>query len=222
VPEWLLAAAVLLLFFVVGAVFAILQRRRAQALARTAESLGLEAVPEGQALPHELGRLGLFQSGRHRTSANVLRGEAAGGELRLFDYSFSTGRGGSADHQEQTVAAVRLPGKALPAFEATPEGALGWLGSALGAQDIAFPAHPRFSSRYRVQSEDEEAVRELLDLDALRLLEAWEPRPTVEARGEWLVVYRKEQRLKPGQIPDLVRAVTRLAEVLAHRARPAR
>jgi hypothetical protein len=214
-PEWLLIVPVVVLIATAAGIAVTMERRRGDALARAGRELGLEFTREGDLLPHGLHRLPFFHGG---TGRNFLRGAAAGGELLVFDYSTGARRDrGASSQRSHTVAAFRFRGLELPAFELGPAGVLARIAAALGARAIDFADHPEFSRRFTLSGADESAVRALFTPPVRQFLAGLERkrRREVEARGEWLVVYRTGDKVRPRAlgafVADATAAVARIA-----------
>jgi hypothetical protein len=146
-------------------------RMESAILPRTEE--GLKALP-------------LFAA-RGRKFSNVMLGYAAGGEVMLFDFSYSSGD----SVKRQTVAAFYWPGAASPAFQLRPENAVHRIIQKLGYQDIDFEGFPEFSRRYLLRGHDEAAVRSFFATNKLAFMETRpaSERFSVEAAGRWLAVF---------------------------------
>jgi len=80
----------------------------------------------------------------------------------------------------------------------------------LGQGDINFDSHPKFSRVFKVQSEDETAVRRLLKPAILAALEQYRGL-SVEGIGDSLIFYRREKELKPAQYPQFQEDARKLA-----------
>jgi len=189
------------------------ERRRGETIQGLASRLGMGYEPEDERIVSDLlAHLPLFREGRRQRARNVLRRSGSEREALLFDYSFVTGGGRSRRTHRQTVAAIRLPGTALPQFRLSPEHLFVKIGALLGMQDIDFESHPEFSRTYRLRGANEPAVRSLFQRSAISFF-AREPGWSVDGDGEWLAVYRRERRVKPDDLPSFFESARRVAEM---------
>src|SRR5262245_9990233 len=134
------------------------EKRRTEAMRHFAEEMGFDfsAEPDPSFIA-EVARLHLFDRGHSKRFGNLMRGEANGLEVRLFDYWYRTGSGKSKSTHVQTVLCFLLPGEPLPSFSMRPQNFFHVIGTWFGYQDINFEEHPKFSGKYLLRGEDEEA-----------------------------------------------------------------
>ena len=113
------------------------------------------------------------------------------------------------------MAAFRVRGLDLPAFELRPENALIRLASTFGYQDIDFDSFPEFSKRYLLRGEDEAAIRSRFGPGVLQGLErnlGW----WIEGAGPLVLLYRQGKRVKPSELYGFLndtREVVRLLQL---------
>ena len=69
--------------------------------------------------------------------------------------------------------------------------------------DIDFADHWEFSKRFQLRGDDEEAIRALFTDDLLGFFEAY-GKVSVEADGQWMVVYRSGKRRSAEEIPQFL------------------
>lgn len=203
---------------ILGAIIGIVRERaRRKAIRALAAELGLAYLEDpDDALEGELSLLPLFQSGRSRIARNAMHGPIADIEMRVFDYSYATGSGEDSTRHSHTVTAFCAPGVNVPAFDLARDSTPGFLRALFGTSDINFDEFPEFSKRMRLRAEDEAAIRALFDADlAVGMNQA--DSLSVEAAGEWVIVYAKERR-KPAEIPQLVEQGFELATMIFNRA----
>jgi hypothetical protein len=98
---------------------------------------------------------------------NVLRRTEEGATMTIADRA--GGRRKRVD--AETLAVYDSPRVRVPAFALRPESALDRITATFGSQDIDFPDHPDFSSRYLLRGDEEAAVRRAFTPDVLRALE---------------------------------------------------
>lgn len=130
----------------------------------------------------------------------MARRDDRGRERLLFDFTY---RGGSGLFLSQTMIAFRFPGRNFPRFWAHPETWADRIGARLGAQDIDFEDHPKFSEAYALRGEDEGAVRPLFGTG---ILDALGDRPdcAFEGYGEWILFYRPSRVVPVGALGAFV------------------
>lgn len=198
-------AVYLFIAFVVLAVgFIVLSiradRKRSEALGRIADEMGFKyASDPGEGFLSRYPSFHLFSQGRSPDVRNLLRGQAGGLEVSIFDYSYVTGHGKHRHTWRQTVLAFDIDDADLPAFSLRPETMFHKVGQWFGYKDIDFETHAEFSRKYLLRSSEEEAVRGLFDD---RVLEYYESNPNVctEGRGGRLVYYRALKRIDPSEV----------------------
>jgi hypothetical protein len=175
------------------------EKRRAQALRQVADELGFDFSPTDQELVTRLQSFHLFSQGRSKKLTNVLRGEANGLAVEIFDYRYTTGSGKSSKTWKQTVLCFRLDGPGLPAFSLRPHTFFHRIAEWFGAQNISFEEHPVFSKNYLLRGPDEAAVRNLFDERALTF---YEERPGLSTEGgdDRLLFYHPDKRVAPEKV----------------------
>jgi hypothetical protein len=196
-------------FLIVGGVIALIalflyigylaEKKRTEALKGVAEDLGFEFFPKDPGLLRELGGFHLFSQGHGKRLTNLMRGEAGGLAVEIFDYRYVTGGGKSSQTWNQTVICFRLNGPDLPDFSLRPENVFHRIGALFGYQDINFEDYPVFSKSYLLRGPDEKAIRELF---TDRVLAFYEGRTglSTEGGGNQLLFYRHNKRVDPQQV----------------------
>jgi hypothetical protein len=198
---------ILVSFVVVVLVVRRMERKRTQAMRGAALRLGLEFLEDGDTLKAEsFFVLPLFNQGRAKTFSNVVRND----KVTCFGYRYTIGSGKSQTRVIQSVAAHRLPGRNLPAFELKPEGMFDRFVNVFGGQDLDFHDDPEFSRAFRLQGPGEQMIRELFGVDLRRALVA-APGWSVEGDGEWVVFYKKKVRMDPTGLTGFLRETQLLA-----------
>ncbi|HAN03850.1 MAG TPA: hypothetical protein DCQ25_01065 [Elusimicrobia bacterium] len=135
-----------------------LERKRRNDLMALAASMGLRFSPEGPDVYSLEGtQLELFRLGRSRKAANMIEVSSAGGQIRVFDYRYTTGSGKHSQTHNFTVALIASGGN-VPQFDLKPETFMYKIGELVGFKDIDLPAFPLFSEKYRLTGPDEAAV----------------------------------------------------------------
>ncbi|HEU4597230.1 MAG TPA: hypothetical protein VFS10_19015 [Pyrinomonadaceae bacterium] len=206
-------------------VYARAGRERADAMRRVAEGLGwefAERLPVG-ALPGA-DRFQIFtgeavpgageESPRplrwdtRRVAENVLRGEAGGAEVFVFDLltrhivrpAGAAGRGSNAE----TVVCARVPGAGLPRFALAPKGFWPWLSRLAGGADVEVSSRPGLARLYSLRGDDEGAVRRLFEAPALASFFEAREAFCVEGEGDRLVFYRHGASLPPERLRPFI------------------
>lgn len=212
-----ITAGVLVCIVLLAVLGVMIERKRDARLALTAEELALQYRRDGSDLLHErFTRFSLFQEGRRQRIRNVMQGAYDNIEVLLFDYRFTSGSHRHHRTNRQTVAAFQLLEQNLPEFSLRPEQLIHKLGGMLGYQDIDFDDSPKFSARYLLRGPDEDAIRSLFDKDAREFFEDHEPY-CVEGGGRWLIVYRRDRRLRAAQLDDFLKEAFEICTLFAIR-----
>lgn len=180
------------------------EKKRTKSLSDLAQELAFEFSPLGDSAYFDsMAALHLFSQGRDRTWSNLMRGEAGGLAVSIFDYRFTTGSGKHKHTTKQTVICFQFDEPSLPLFSLRPESFWHKVGGWLGMKDIDFDSHPRFSSAYYLQGPDEAAIRRLFEP---RVLEFFEKNLSlsVEAMGQRLFHYTPGVRVDPKKMHDFM------------------
>lgn len=192
-------AALAVFMLVIGI---LMERRRTAQLKEFAEELNFEFHASGADLPSGVSGLHLFQQGRNSRWKNVMRGTAQNVHVTIFDYRYRTGSGKNSSTRRQSVVCFESDQLRLPNFELRPEGLFHKIGGMFGYQDIDFGDYPKFSSRYLLRGENEDAVRQVFHSAVLEHFESTK-HLNVEGRGSVLIAYRAGRRPSPRAIRQL-------------------
>ncbi len=197
------------------------EKKRSEALMRTAMEMGYQYEPES--LIHaQMPQMPLFQRGRAQKSKNVLRRQSMNQDAVLFDFEYVTGSGKNRSTHRATVAAFRNSGTSLPQFQLAPETWMERIGEKFGLQDIDFEAHPEFSKRYVLKAKDEAAARATFSAAAIGYLESLPATWNIEGWGEWVILFRAGQRVKPEEMQQFLNETMQVAGgLMSHMARRA-
>lgn len=157
-----------LFFLVFGAIVAaivaiaiaahILERRRREALAAVAASLGFSFSPgDPIGMPSRFGFLDALAQGANRYAYNVMQGALRDQQVIVFDYHYETyshnSKGGRQTHHHYFSGAVLMLPANFPELRVRPEGFLDKLGALVGFDDIDFESI-EFSRAYCVKARD--------------------------------------------------------------------
>ncbi len=162
--EQLILLAVAAAAAAIGAAF-YLDWKRGNALAALAASLGLAFSKDGPDLNFlESTGLEIFKLGRARKASNLIETSVPSGQLRVFDYKYTTRGGKNSRTHRFTLALVSCKCE-MPHFDLKPETFIYKFGEVLGFKDIDLPAFPLFSNKYRLTGPDEAAVHMFFNPD---------------------------------------------------------
>lgn len=217
-----------LIFFAIAAivvtifVFSWLSRKwRREAMEKLAADLGLPFSADDDGRAGQYRSLEFFQKGHGQTARNLIVGDAAGIELCLMDYEYTTGSGKNRTTHYQTVLVLRSELLDLPHCTLRQQHAFDFFGKLLGFQDIDFEEDSGFSSAFVLQGEDESAVRALFG-PAVRewfiehKCNAKKPF-SFEAKGP-LVLYHQSRQFRPEEVQDVLNLVFGLLPLLSEDA----
>jgi hypothetical protein len=200
-----LVFAVITALMVAGGLLSHLSdKRRHDALAGLADTLGLSFAAEDDSdLVDELAGVPLFSQGRSRQIRNRIQADTDEVSMSVFDYRYTTGSGKNSSTHQQTVACFDSPHWNLPQFEVKPQHLFHGIGKVFGYQDIDFASHAGFSRAFLLRGANEQAIRRLFTGSLLAFLEA-RPNVSVEGRGYHLIVYRSATRVQPEQLREFM------------------
>ncbi|MBI4914833.1 MAG: hypothetical protein HY825_03225 [Acidobacteria bacterium] len=195
------------------------ERRRREAWAQAAASLGFAFATEAPTFLAELAGFKVFSRGHSQKVRNLASGDSWEGTVHLADFRYVTGGGKSRATHDQTVCVLRLPGLALPHFYLRREvPVLDAIGEMLGGQDLDFPEDAAFSRTFVLQGEETDAVRALFDPVVRERLRGFaDPRLHAEGRGDTVVVHRGRP-IRPDSARELLEATAAIAALLRERA----
>jgi hypothetical protein len=177
-----------------------LEKKRTEALDRTAKQMGLTFYPRGDGSTlASLSGFHLFSQGHAKRIQNLMQGEANHMEVQVFAYQYTTGSGKNSHTSMQTVICFRSTKLDLPEFSLRPENILHKIGSLFGYQDIDFDTHPDFSKHYLLRGSDEEAIHSRFHEEILSFFDEHRGLCT-EGRGKQLIFYRTAKQVKPEDI----------------------
>ena len=131
----------------------------------------------------------------------MVEAQSSHGQLRIFDYSYTTGSGKHRNHHNYTVALLACGGD-IPRFDLKPETLMYKLGEMIGFKDIDLPEFPLFSDKYRLTGPDEERVRAFFGQRRAAWFEQNLGLLVQGAPGLLLLI--KPRRLPPAAWPDFI------------------
>ena len=172
------------------------EEQRSQEYAGFARKLGLEFSPTGDTvLLESLANFSLFQLGHSRKLRNLIRGQTQNVDVAIFDYSYTTGGGNSSSTSRQTVVRFDSPWLNLPKFELRPAHVGHRLAKLFGYQDITISEFSKFSKKYLLRGDNEEAIRKVFNEDVVLHLESLDGLYVFGERSK-LLIYRQNKRLR--------------------------
>jgi hypothetical protein len=175
-------------------------KKRTEAFRLKAEELGWPFHPKGdEALLGRLGGFHLFSKGHGKKMKNLVYVQSTDGDVALFGYQYTTGRGKESHTHRQNVAYFQSTALNVPKFALRPENIFHKIGGVMGYHDIDFSSHPVFSKQYLLRGEDEHAIREAFTDEILTFFET-QSKVCVEGSVDELVYYRKGKRIKPDEV----------------------
>lgn len=167
-------------------------KKRREDLQAIARQLKLQFFPDGEeSLGQFLANFDFFSQGKNRHIRNLMRGDIKRQgktySIAIFDYTYTIGHHDNTDTFVQTVLFFYDESLNVPAFSLRPEHIFDKLGNVFGYEDINFDEFPEFSRRYRLQSNQEGAVRSLFQPDLIKFYE--KHKICTEARGSYVLIF---------------------------------
>jgi hypothetical protein len=196
------------------------RRRRAIAMARTSQALGLEFTPRVKDLS-EFDDFALFQRCSERYGLNQMRGRIAGLEVVLMDYVHGekarTSDFAMSASATQTIVIFPDAGAGLPNLVVVPKVSM-WEQNLVGrveVDDLQIGAglDEEFTKKYTVGGPDADAIRSLFGSETLAFFEQ-NPGWAVEVVSGKLLAYRDGKRRKPHKCPDMLSQARRIVQTL--------
>jgi hypothetical protein len=216
--------SVWIMVVIIGAIVAVIaislligkrmRRKRAEALERIGNELGLEYKPLGSdGLVAQLSYFNLFSKGRAKKVFNMLCGGSGERTLAIFDYQYTTGRGRSTHVWRTTVLSLRFDGTEMPAFMLRRKQLGDTVASWFRGKGIEFAGRPMFSKRYLLRGDDQPAIRAVFTEPVVDYFEE-NPGLFVEAAGNAMLVYRLGKRERPDGINDFLASGLELSALM--------
>lgn len=181
-----------------------LEKKRTDAMERVASSLGFTFCKSVLSVPIEFGGFDLFTMGRSQGFTNLMKGDANGVTVAIFDFKYVTGSGKHTHTTRQTVIGFRSSRLLLPEFVLRPENFFDKVGSVFGLQDIDFPESPEFSRKYLLRCDDEARIRGLFSR-SLMTHYAQHTGLSTEGAANAFIIYKPSFVLKPGQVNEFLK-----------------
>jgi hypothetical protein len=159
--------AVTLLLLTVGSVVVLallaaqIHERRAKLLRAAADDMGFSFIPSDVTLAATFNDLMLFRGSQAVHAVNVLRGEANGLEVLIFDFHYNTRIGNHVQQRRMSILAFQDRQANWPLFSLRPRRFY----HRLNAGEVTFDIDEGFKQLYLLQAPDTEAIRELFNED---------------------------------------------------------
>lgn len=208
---WVFIGGFIAIALIIAYIGHLFEKKRTRLLSELANEFAFDFAPVGDPTHFDsLKSLNLFSQGRNPVWANLMRGEAGGLAVSIFDYRYTTGSGKHKRTTKQTVICFQFDTPSLPLFSLRPASFWHKVGGWLGMKDIDFDSHPKFSSAYYLQGPNEEAIRQVFTSKTLDYFEE-NRNLSVEAMGDRLLYYAPGVRQDPKKIREFL---TRGFEIL--------
>ncbi len=150
----------------------------------------------------------------HDVRCRVVAEPVPGRQMEIFNFAYTlysdAVRKKIALPTWQTVAIISQEAWHFPHFAVTPHGFVHFVPVQLGAGDIDFDVHPKFSRLFKLQCEDEAAARALFRPEVLEVLEK-HPELFVEGLDHSLVFYRRGKVLTAEDVARFQEDVRQIA-----------
>src|SRR5206468_10767690 len=159
--------AVTLVLLTVGSVVVLallaaqIHERRAKLLRAAADDMGFTFTPSDTGLAASFNDLMLFRGTQAVHAVNVLRGEANGLEVLIFDFHYNTRIGNHVQQNRVSILAFQDRQADWPSFSLRPRRFY----HRLNTGEVSFEIDEGFKKLYLLQAPDTEAVRELFNED---------------------------------------------------------
>jgi len=159
--------AVTLVLLTVGSVVVLallaaqIHERRAKLLRAAADDMGFTFTPSDPALAASFNDLMLFSGSQTILAVNVLRGEANGLEVLIFDLHYNTRIGNNVQQRRMTLLVFQDRQADWPSFSLRPRRFF----HRLNTGEVTFEIDEGFKKIYLLQASDTDAVRELFNED---------------------------------------------------------
>ncbi len=206
--------AIALLFLLVG-VRLYLDRRRATAIQMFASVMGFTLGGQDQnAIAPLVRNFALFQRGHTRAVKNLIYGDIGDATVYIFDYAYTAGSGRRTNTIWQTVVLFHCPSLTLPDFSLAPQYCPYEAIEQLGYCDVAFIGFPKFSKRYRLQTNNDVQIGQTFTPRILNFYQSQQQIYT-EGSGAQLVYYQLGKRVNAAQWQSLLDSAQQVYRLFA-------
>ncbi len=176
-----------------------LMKKRREGLQAVAQELNLEFFPKGNPqLQPLLANLSFFEIGDRSHISNLMQGvinhRGKSINIAVFDYTYAVLSRIPQDRNDyetysQTVLFLHDKSLNIPAFTLYTETAAHKIANFFGFRDINFEQFPNFSKRYRLLSEQEQAIVALFQTNLIKYYENLKQRICTETNGPYIVIF---------------------------------
>lgn len=178
--------------------------RRSQALAETAEVLGMQYQKDDGRVVGAFMELPLLQRGQGtKRIYNVLWADTDEERLAVFDFDFTIGSGKNRQTFRQTVVGFHSSRLALPRIRISRQRWYHALGKTVGMQDIDWREYPEFSRTFLVQG-DEAGIRQWMSPAFMQTMME-HPDYTIEGAGDRMLIYKLRVRVRPANLREYLK-----------------
>ena len=175
---------------VIGVLVYYLYKKRQQALAHLAASLGFKFTTDDIfGIPERYDFLGLFQWGHSREARNIIYGSRDGAIVYIFDYYYVTGSGRNRSVHRFNCCIVEV-GVNFPRLRIRKERWYDKVAAVIGFDDIDFES-AEFSRRFFVKSSDRKFAYEVINQQMMEFLLASPRCPFIELQHDACLFYFK-------------------------------
>ncbi len=185
---------------------------RQQALADWAEEYGFTYQPNVRYTGQPFYKFRYFRALQIESQKNRIEGELEGLKFVLADIDYHQGEFIARGTLHSTMMSMKITHK-VPQFVLDRERLLDKVAALAGFNDVNFDDFPEFSSKFRLQAANEEALREFISKDFVDLLTEY-PDYHIEARGNQVLIFEKERLAGANEIKGLVSFAAELAAFL--------
>jgi MFS superfamily sulfate permease-like transporter len=156
------------------------------------------------------------QGNKIQYEENVLTKYSAYGKIELSDITLTEGARQAQEDTHVTILQMSELDVTFPDFALEPEGLFTKLSEISFGKDINFDAHPVFSKKYYLRSNDEKTTRIFFNESIISFLEAHEEMH-IESHKNKLLIYKKKSLLDPSEIADALVFLNAFAEQISLR-----
>jgi len=156
------------------------------------------------------------QGNKIQYEENVMTKYSEYGKIDISDITLTEGARQAQEDTHITIFQMSELDATIPDFALEPEGLFTKLSEISFGKDINFEAHPVFSKKYYLRSNDERATRYFFNESIITFLEAHEEMH-IESHKNKLLVYKKKSLLETSEITEVLVFINALAEQISLR-----
>ncbi|MEM9445652.1 MAG: hypothetical protein AAGA18_09900 [Verrucomicrobiota bacterium] len=207
---------IILIFAGIGVAGWYFEKKRREAIAALAHSLGLHFThSKDRQLIHRLSYLDKLKQGSNRYAYNVISGKLRGYEILAFDFHYETYSSDSkgrrrTNHHYLSFVTTQLP-RSFPELVIAPEGFFSKIIQAIGFDDIDFES-AEFSKKYVVRSKDRKFAYDFCHAQVIDFL-LKQPVNHLEVEGDCLAI-SQNRRFKVEEVQERLDHLISLRELI--------